>query len=197
MKILKFFPLILLLCFTGSWAHAEDMTDTQRLHDIIDTKSHTILNVIHDRTIDRFEKNSRILAAVEKLINFELMAKLSTGEAGWQQLTTPQQTEYVALFSERIKHMYLGTLYNFTGQDIYVDAARQLSKECIAVPSYLVNNGIRTEVLYKFYPTKQDDWLIYDIKIEGVSMVEAYRADFSSYVGRYCATDLIELLRED
>jgi len=197
MKITKFFPFILLLCFAGSWAHAAAMTDAQRLHDIIDAKSHTILEVIHDRTIDRFEKNSRILAAVEKLINFELMAKLSMGETGWQQLATAQQAEYVALFSERIKHMYLGTLYNFTGQDITVDTARQLGKECIAVPSYLVNNGTKTEILYKFYPGKQDDWLIYDIKIEGVSMVQAYRADFSSYMGRSCATGLIKQLRED
>jgi len=197
MKISTFFSFILLMCFAGPWAHAEAITDAQRLHDMIDTRSGIILDVLHDRTIDRFEKNHRILAAVEKLINFDLMAKLSMGKTGWQQLTASQQAEYIALFSERIKHMYLGTLSNFTRQDIYVDTARQLAKDCIGVPSYLLNNGLQTEVLYKFYRTKQGDWLIYDIKIEGVSMVQAYRADFSSFMGGDCATYLIEQLRED
>ena len=198
MKTLIFTPFILLLYIASSCVvHAAAMTDAQRLHDIIETKSAVILEVIHDKTIDKLEKNSRILATVGGLINFDLMAKLSIGKAGWQQLTKPQQAEYVMLFSERVKYMYLGTLYNFTGQDIYVDPARQLGKECIAVPSNLVNGRMKTEVLYKFYPAKQDAWLIYDIKINGVSMVQAYHSDFSSYMGRSCATDLINQLRED
>jgi phospholipid transport system substrate-binding protein len=198
MKTSIFTPFILLLYIASSCVvHAAAMTDAQRLHDIIEIKSAVILEVIHDNTIDRLEKNSRILAAVGGLINFDLMAKLSIGKTGWQQLTEPQQAEYVMLFSERVKYMYLGSLYNLTGQDIYVDPARQLGKECIAVPSNLVNGRMKTEVLYKFYPTKQDAWLIYDIKINGVSMVQAYRSDFSSYMGRSCATGLINQLREN
>jgi ABC-type transporter MlaC component len=62
----------------------------------------------------------------------------------------------------------------------------------------LINRGIRTEVDYKMYRGKDDDdaWRVYDIKIEGVSLVEAYRADFSSYMGADCATGLIEKLRK-
>ena len=198
MKTSIFTPFILLLYITSSCVvHAAAMADAQRLHDIIEIKSGVILGVIQDKTIDRLEKNSRILAAVGGLINFDLMAKLSIGITGWQQLTEPQQAEYVMLFSERVKYMYLGSLYNFTGQDIYVDPARQLGKECIAVPSNLVNGRLKTEVLYKFYRTKQGAWLIYDIKINGVSMVQAYHADFSSYMGRSCATSLIKQLREN
>ena len=198
MKTSIFTPFILLLYITSSCVvHAAAMADAQRLHDIIEIKSGVILGVIQDKTIDRLEKNSRILAAVGGLINFDLMAKLSIGITGWQQLTEPQQAEYVMLFSERVKYMYLGSLYNFTGQDIYVDPARQLGKECIAVPSNLVNGRLKTEVLYKFYRTKQGAWLIYDIKINGVSMVQAYRSDFSSYMGRSCATGLIKQLREN
>jgi len=198
MKITRLFSFILLLCLAGSWAQAATMTDAQRLHGIIDTKSGAILNVLHDKTIDRFEKNSRILALVEELVNYDLMAKLSMGKAGWQQMTAAQRTEYVTLFSERIKFMYLGTLYNFTGENIHVEPARQLGKECVAIPTNLINNGIKTEIFYKFYRTKQDDddWLIYDIKIAGVSMVQAYRADFSSFMGKSCATGLIKQLRE-
>jgi len=198
MKTSIFIPFILLLYIASSCVvHAAAMTDAQQLHDIIETKSGVILEVIHDKTIDKLEKNSRILAAVGGLINFDLMAKLSMGKTGWLQLTKPQQAEYVTLFSERVKYMYLGTLYNFTGQDIYVGPARQLGKECIAVPSNLINGRMRTEVLYKFYRTKQDAWLIYDIKINGVSMVQAYHSDFSSYMGRNCATGLINQLREN
>jgi phospholipid transport system substrate-binding protein len=196
MKLTRFSPFIVLLCFAGSWAFAATPTDAQRLHDIINTKSAIIIDVLQDKSIDRFEKNGRIMATVEKLIDFELMAKLSMGN-DWWQLTAAQQAEYVALFSERIKYMYLGTIYNFTGQDIQVDPARELEKGCIAVPSHLINGGIKTEMLYKFYRTEQEDWRIYDIKIEGVSMVLAYRADFSSYMGKSCASGLIQQLREN
>lgn len=197
MKSIRLLPFILYLFSAVVWAQATDMKDEQGPYEIIDSTSKTIIDVLHDRSIDRFEKNSRILSAVNELFNYEVMAKLSMGTR-WLQMSPPQRTEYLALFTERVKRMYLGTLYNFTDQDIRVGPASQLGNECVAVPTMLVNNGIRTEVVYKFHRSKpdQDAWRVYDIKIEGISMVQAYHADFSSYMGTGCATGLIEKLRE-
>lgn len=182
---------------SAAWAQAEETADSQDPHGMVDKMSSTILNVIMDRGIDRYEKNTRILTAVEKLFDYELMARLSIGPR-WQEMTATQQTDYLALFTERVKRVYLGTLYSFTRNDIVVGPATQLSKQCVAVSTLLVNRGIQTEVVYKMYHGKSDDdtWRVYDLKIEGVSMVEAYRADFSSYLGTGCATGFIEKLRE-
>ena len=197
MKITGLSTFILYLFLAGSWAQAADVTAEQGPYETIDKASSTILGVLLDRSIDRFEKNSRILSVVNGLFNYDVMAKLSM-DMHWHQMTEAQRTEYAALFTERVKHMYLGTLYNFTRDDIRVGPARQLGKECVAVPTWLINNGIHTEVTYKFHRSQADNnaWRVYDIKIEGVSLVQAYRADFSSYMGTGCATGLIEKLRE-
>lgn len=197
MKITSLLTFILYLLLAGSWAQATDATDDQGPYEIIDNASRTILGVLHDKSIDRFERNSRILSVVDELFNYDVMAKLSM-DMHWHQMTESQRTEYAALFTGRVKHMYLGTLYNFTRDDIRVGSARQIGKECVAVPSWLINNGVQTEVTYKFHRSKPDNnaWRVYDIKIEGVSLVQAYRADFSSYMGTGCATGLIKKLRE-
>ena len=67
----------------------------------------------------------------------------------------------------------------------------------INLPAYILDGSVEREILYKFYKDKKGEWFIYDIKIEGVSMVQSYRAEFKSQLHQGTVTDLIEKLRKE
>ena len=193
------FPTMLFLIqiLLTSWTQAAATTDAQRLQNIIDTKSHYILEVLSDTGIDRPEKNDRILAAVDPLFDFDIMAKLSLGKTGWQQLTTAQITDYTTLFQKRIKALYLETFHLFRDQTVRIDTAEQISAKRITVPASIIDSSKHQKILYKFYLNKKGTWLIYDIKVEGVSIVQTYRSQFKEILKEDSVTALIEKLRED
>ena len=187
----------LFLCFTGLWSHAAAITQVQHLQDLIDDKSSYILDVLNNKTIDKPEKNSRILIAADEIIDFDLMAKLSLGETGWSQLTAPQKSKYLSLFQDRIKNLYLGVLHLYTNEKVRVAKATQTGATRISVPSYITDGSTERQILYKFYRNKNKDWLIYDIKIEGVSIVQTYRFEFAEFLKKASVSDLIVKLGKD
>lgn len=53
----------------------------------------------------------------------------------------------------------------------------------------------KIEMLYKFYRSKNGTWLIYDVNIAGVSIVQTYRAQFIEILKRKTVYELIDQLR--
>ncbi|MDX1296574.1 MAG: ABC transporter substrate-binding protein, partial [Sulfurimonadaceae bacterium] len=166
----KFLPYILALLLLGSLSLHAAPTDTERLHNIVDTKVHAITDILNDASIDKPQKNVKIMDIAEEMIDFEIMAKLSLGKSAWGELKTPEeQKEFIDLFVTRIKNSYLEKLYLYNGQKVRIEPAKQTKSTRIEVPSYIIGQDGETEILYKFYRNKAAQWFIYDIDIAGVS----------------------------
>ena len=53
------------------------------------------------------------------------------------------------------------------------------------------------EIIYKFYKTSSNDWLIYDVDILGVSIIQAYRTQFADALAKESFEKLMEKLKKD
>lgn len=185
---------LILLFFVGTiltlWAgDAEDLTQTMQ------EKVLFITDVLADKALPKEQKKSKIEEAINPLFDYTLMARLSLGKKEWKELEVAKRKEYAGLFERRIKDSYLNKLDLYTDEEVVVESAVQTKLTRIEVPTMILTKTDKIEMLYKFYHSKKGTWLIYDVKIAGVSIVQTYRAQFIEILKSKTVFELIDQLK--
>jgi phospholipid transport system substrate-binding protein len=112
----------------------------------------------------------------------------------WQPLTDKQRVEFVSLFSDLLERSYISKIELYGGEKIQYIGER-LDGETANVATRIVTKN-RTEVPIDYRLLKKGDrWLVYDVNIEGVSLVSNYRTQFNKIIQTGSFEDLIQKLR--
>ena len=164
------------------------------LSDVIENKITAITGFLQNKSMDKELKDERILESVEDVFDYALMARLSLGKSQWRALENTDKKTFTELFTDRIKRSYLEKMYLYTDETVEVEQAVQIKPTRIHVPSNIVGKNGSTEILYKFYRSKSSGWLIYDVEIAGVSVVQTYRAQFAEFLDSSPFGKLLEKL---
>jgi len=162
-------------------------TARERINKVVDT--------IRDKSLDKKTRNEKIIEIISPMFDFSQMAKLSMGKKNWQRMNKKQQQEFNKLFVKRLQESYLEKLDLYTDEEVTVDEAKQVKKR-IHVTSHLVSKDDKMEMIYKFYKKKNQDWMVYDVKVMGVSIVQTYRSQFAGILKNQSIEDLLKKLRE-
>jgi phospholipid transport system substrate-binding protein len=189
-KILIFSAICALLFSQPALADETDLvkkTARKKINQVIDT--------IRDKSLDKKTRNEKIVETISPMFDFSQMAKLSMGKKNWQRMSKKQQQEFNNLFVKRLQESYLEKLDLYTDEEVTVDEAK-LVKKRIHVTSHLVSKDDKMEMIYKFYKNKKQDWMVYDVKVMGVSIVQTYRSQFASILKNQSIEDLLKKLRE-
>jgi len=111
----------------------------------------------------------------------------------WRKISAAEKDEFVSLFSDLLKSTYVGRVDEYSGETVcYRKEIIQGSK---ALVKTVVNSkGKEIPVNYKMI-IRNGNWLVYDVIIEGVSMVRNYRSQFSSILQKKKFTDLLQQIR--
>ena len=155
---------------------------------------HVIITLKNDK-LNKEEKKEEILKTIQGLFDFNLMARLSLGKKFWKKLSTEGRNEFTELFVERLKQSYLDKLDLYTDEEVVVDEAKLIKKKRVEVLTYLVSKDDKMEMTYKLYKTKKNVWMVYDVDVLGVSIVQTYRSQFSGVLKKESLEKLIERLR--
>ena len=189
MKKLLIVVINLLLFFQPAAAD-----DKREIDDLLKTNLDAVLTVLQKKDLDQKEKDKEIVDLVTPLFDFELMARLSLGKKHWSGLTQDKKERFTELFIKRLKASYLKNFTLYTDEKVIYEPSVQV-KNKIHTPTYLVSNEKKISILYKFYET-QDRWKIYDMEIQGVSIIRSYRSQFSSILENGTADDLLLKLED-
>ena len=153
-----------------------------------------ILVILNDANLTKAQRYAEIDALTSPFFDFTLMAKLSLGKSGWIAATPEQRTAYVSLFAENIKRSFLNKAELYKDEKVTILAPVNV-KNRIHLASFIVQKGEKQEVVYKFYRSKKNGWLIYDVDVLGVSIIQTYRSQFDSELKRGSMDSLLEKLR--
>ena len=170
-------------------APADDLTALMK------SKVATITGILRQEGLSVGDKNTRIEGETDALFDYGLMGRLSLGKQAWTDLDAADQKRYLSLFETRIKNSYLEKLHLYTDEEVEVAPAIQAKKDRIEVPSFIIGKDGKTEMRYKFYAAKGGTWLIYDVEIAGVSIVQTYRSQFAEILKNSSAKELVEQLQ--
>jgi len=189
----RFFIIYTLLFLLGltQTAMADGKTEVK---EMMKEKIGKVTSIIQDKTIAKNIRDTEVDALVRPLFDFGLMGRLSLGKTQWKKLTTDERREFSRLFEERVMNSYMSKLDLYTDEVVIISDAIKV-KSRIHLPTRLVRKNEKREILYKFYKSKKRSWLIYDVDILGVSIIQTYRKQFSGILKEETFAVLLEKLK--
>ncbi len=150
------------------------------LKGLLTTKINTITSILENKKISKEQKEEKIISGVEDIFDFTLMAKLSLGGSEWKKISEADKKLYNDLFVKKVKNSYFEKLHSYSNEKVEIKEPKKNKDDRIYISSLVLGKGQPIEVLYKFYLTDdKKKWLIYDLEIEGVSIVQTYRTQFA------------------
>ncbi len=135
--------------------------------------------------------------AVRKIANeifdFGEIAKRSMARH-WQPLSEAQRTEFVGLFADLLERSYISKIETYGGEKIQYTAERADGEFATVSTRIVTKNGTEVPVDYRMIK-RADRWLVYDVSIEGVSLVSNYRTQFNKIIQTTSYNELVSKLR--
>lgn len=191
MKLMtKYITLFLLSAVLSTSVFGSQLED---LTSLMQKKVDFIITVLKDETLQKKIKNEQIYESVDGLFDYTLMSRLSVGKANWMKLKSSQKQEFVKLFSTLMKESYAEKAHLLSDEKVTVNDAQQIKSSRIYVPVTIQGSKDSTEMIYKFYYSKKAIWLVYDVDVAGVSILQTYRAQFAEILK---GADMIELINK-
>ena len=145
--------------------------------------------VLQSQDLDHEAKTQKIIDIVNPMFDFSLMAKLSLGRKYWPDLTPDQKQRFTRLFIKRLRASYLDSLMLYTDEKVLYEPS-VVVKNKIRIPTFLVSKDKKISILYKLYDSGSS-WKIYDLEIQGVSLIRSFRAQFHEILKSGTIDDLM------
>jgi phospholipid transport system substrate-binding protein len=168
--------------------------DKSAAEEFLKSNLDAVFTVLQKKDLSQQAKSSEVVEIVTPMFDFELMAKLSLGKKYWPDLSTEQKERFTELFVERLRRSYLNKLTAYTDEKIVYESPVAVSKK-VHVPTLLISKGNEISMLYKLY-SSSNSWKIYDIEIQGVSIVRSYRSQFNEILQKGTFDDLLEKMEK-
>jgi phospholipid transport system substrate-binding protein len=154
-----------------------------------------VFTIMLDEEMEMDQKKSKVIEITNTVFGFSLMAKLSIGKAHWSGFNAKQRMEFISLFTEQFQRFYIGKLDLFSDEEVVFKPATVVKKKKVQVQTVLLSKGKEYSILYKMSNTKTG-WKIYDIVIEGVSLIHTYRSQYNHILKSGKIEDLLTKMRE-
>lgn len=138
-------------------------------------------------------RRAEIRKVAETLFDFHEMSRRSLGPS-WDQLSSAEQEEFVHLFANLISNAYMGKIEQYTGEPITYVGERVEGEEASVRSRVVTPKGSEIGIEYRLY-RQGVRWAVYDVYVDGISLVGSYRAQFKSVLQRTSFAELLKQLR--
>ena len=146
------------------------------------------------------EKNpSFVYGLVDKILlpnfDFSKMSKLALGK-NWRKASKAQRERFIGEFRLLLVRTYSIAMLEFTDGDIvFLPFRGDLAKKKVKVKMEIARpNGPTIPMALSMYLNKQKKWMVYDVKIDGISLVTNYRSSFAKEIRNDGIDKLIDKL---
>ncbi|OHC04653.1 MAG: organic solvent tolerance ABC transporter substrate-binding protein [Planctomycetes bacterium RIFCSPHIGHO2_12_39_6] len=139
------------------------------------------------------ERRQKLWEEVSPIFNFEEMSKRALG-LHWKSRTPEGKKEFVELFTSIIKDAYIGKTDTYSGEKVVIISEKQDKKYATVQTKIITNKGTEVSVDYNMH-NNPGKWTIYDVTIEGVSLVNNYRSQFNNILIKSSYKELIQKIK--
>lgn len=166
--------------------------------DTVKANVNSVLDVIRDPKLKgeagKKVKEQKIMAAAEKLFDFVELSKRTLG-LNWNKFAPDQRREFVELYKTVLKDAYVDKITAYTDEKVNFTKEVPLSETTVEVQSTIVTKTAEVPIYYRVIK-KGSEWKVYDVVIEGVSLIGNYRTQFREILGNNPPATLLDTLRK-
>src|SRR5438128_4972973 len=180
-----------LLAAAGSGAWAGPPTD--QLHGGIDR----VLKVLDDPELKKDSKTATRRATLrgiaDEIFDFTEISQRSLGRH-WQTRTPAERAEFVALFGDLLERTYISRIEGYSGERLVYAGEKVDGDQATVRTRIITKQGTEVPVDYRMFE-RDGRWRVFDVNIEGISLVSNYRAQFNSIIVRSSYQELVTKLK--
>lgn len=182
---------LLVLLFAGGMALAGNA------HDQLKASIDSLIALLKDDTLKapekRLERRERIFEIVKERFDFATMGKRALAR-NWKTLSPKEREEFVGTFTKVIENSYISRIEKYTDEEVFFKGERPKGKYYY-IYTEVVSGPKKIPVNYSVHPVG-DSWLVYDVNIEGVSLVRNYRTQFDEMMRKEKFAGLMSKLQD-
>lgn len=141
---------------------------------------------------DKNKAANEMFKLFDPIFDYALMAKLSLSK-NYDTLNAQQKKDFDKAFEMQLKTTFTNHLSVYKNEDIKVTSKEKV-KERIFLNATMLINGEERKIIFKFYD-KKGDWLVYDVDVAGVSIIQTYRSQFADLLEKENFSVLLEKLK--
>jgi phospholipid transport system substrate-binding protein len=143
----------------------------------------------------REEKIAGIRTIINQIFDWTELSKRTLGR-NWRKFSDAQQTEFTDLFSKLLEGVYADRLLAYSDEKVIFEKEADMGRGKVEVSSHIrTADGKQIPLNYRMLE-KDGKWRVYDVVIEGISMVKNYRGQFGEILSKKKPEDLIETLKQ-
>jgi len=184
---------------TGSQlpVHAEQPPTDQHATEAVKNTVSSLLHVLDDEGLNQPEQAEERRHEIENIIrervDYEEMAKRALG-APWPTLSEREQQEFVSLFVQLLRDTFVGRITEHHDEQVaYLGEHRE--DIYAEVHTQLKGKKIDTSIDFRLI-NRESDWRVYDIVIDGASIVNNYRSQFTSIIREVSYVGLVKKMKQ-
>ncbi|MBK5931630.1 MlaC/ttg2D family ABC transporter substrate-binding protein [Halochromatium salexigens] len=167
--------------------------------ELVEQTASKMLSTLENRRAEVERKPQLINELVDSILaphfDFEQMTRLAVGRA-WRDASPEQQEALIESFRNLLVRTYARSIMKYSGQDIVYEAARPGTRSgTVVVPTEVRESGSSPIPIDYSMLERGRSWKVYDVVIDGVSMISNYRSQFRSTIASSGIDGLIEQLR--
>mgnify|MGYP001820237453 FL=1 len=161
---------------------------------IIETRVDRIVKILGDKSLEEDAKVKQLEKAADETFDYIYLSRMTLGR-NWLKLDDGQRSEFVDLYRLLLEKNYMGQLLKYTDEKVVFAKQTMLSEKKAEVDSNIVSSDKKIPITYRLI-RRDGDWKVYDLVIEGVSLVSNYRTQFNDILSRQTPAEMLAILRK-
>ena len=156
-----------------------------------------VLRIVRDQDLKRKDKADERRHLLERVVearfDYAEMSRRALG-APWNQLTDQQKQEFVDLFRTLLTNSYADKIETYSGEGVqYLN--ERTEKEYAEVRTKVLSGKTEIPLDYRLI-NRAEDWRVYDVVVDNISLVNNYRGQFTKILRASSYSDLVDQLRK-
>jgi phospholipid transport system substrate-binding protein len=156
--------------------------------DAVKVSVDEVISILRDSKQGDTDRTKRLAQAVAKVFDPEELSK-RTLASHWQEFSPEEQQKFTATFVNLLQKTYLHHLEAYTDERVDFLAESELAEDRAEVVTKIVTSGKDIGIIYRLI--RKNSWKVYDVVIEGVSLVQNYRNQFAQILAKQSPAQLI------
>jgi phospholipid transport system substrate-binding protein len=185
------------VALTGLLAWAPASADAGAPTDQLKAAVEQIVKVLEDPALKADGKTKERRAAIrreaETVFDFGETAKRALGRH-WQPLAEKDRQEFTSLFSDLIERAYISKIERYSGERITYTGESIEGALASVRTRFVTKQGSEIPIDYRMQQ-RGDRWLVYDVVVEGISLINNYRTQFDKIIQTSSYAELVRKLK--
>ena len=166
--------------------------------DTVEGHVNEVLKVLRDPALqgeaNKEAKQEEIEAIADEMFDYIALSRLTLGR-NWRKFNGDQKKEFIQLYRSILEKAYMDRILSYTDEKVTFDKEIMLSEKKAEVQTHILTKSVEIPIFYRVY-LKDGKWKVYDVIIEGISLIKNYRTQFRDILANNPPEEVLKILRK-